>query len=176
MGRFLIRIVVIIAVIVGAGYLWGNSIPREHVAASRVVINQPIEQVFSVVRNPAALVGTWGDLSHAARVSSTGGRETWDQVVGGDPLRITVTGVRPPTQMVTTIDAAPDAVFGGTWTYQLRSVAGGTEVTLTEAGWISNPLYRVMGRMFGLHTSIEGYLKALGTHFTQGVRPERVGG
>jgi len=172
--RFLIRIVVIMAAIVGIGAAWGSSLPREHVVASRVVINQPIEQVFAVVRNPAALVGTWGDLTRAERVAAPGGREAWDQVIGGDPMRIVVTGVRAPSQMVTTIDAAPDAVFGGTWTYQLRSVAEGTEVTLTESGWISNPLFRVMGRVFGLHGSIEGYLKALGTHFTQGVRPERV--
>lgn len=173
--RFLIRIVLIMAVIAGIGAAWGSSLPREHVVASRVVINQPIDQVFAVVRNPAALVGTWGDLTRAERVAGPPGRETWEQVVGGEAMRITVTGVRPPSQMVTTIEAAPDAMFGGSWTYQLRAVPEGTEVTVTEAGWVNNPLFRVMGRIFGLHGSIEGYLRALGTHFTEAVRPERVG-
>ena len=173
---FLIRVALGIAVIVGVAAAWGSSLPREHVAASRIVLAQPIEQVFAVVRNPAALVGTWGDLSHAERAAVAGGREAWDQVIGGDPMRILVTSVRPPTQMVTTIDAAPDAVFGGTWTYQLRQVPEGTEVTITENGWIQNPLFRVMSCVFGHHGTLEGYLRALGQHFTQGVRPERVGG
>lgn len=171
---FLIRVGLGIAVIAGLAAAWGSSLPREHVAASQIVLAQPIDQVFAVVRNPAALVGTWGDLTSAERVPGPGGRETWQQVVGGDPMRIMVTSVRPPTQLVTTIDAAPDAVFGGTWTYQLRSVPEGTEVTITENGWIENPLFRVMSRVFGHHASLEGYLRALGQHFTQGVRPERL--
>ncbi|MCL4865358.1 MAG: SRPBCC family protein [Gemmatimonadales bacterium] len=171
---FLIRVGLGIAVIVGLAAAWGASMPREHVAASRIVLSQPIDQVFAVVRNPAALVGTWGDLSQAERVAGPGNREVWEQVVGGDPMRIIITSLRPPTQMVTTIDAPPDAVFGGTWTYQLRPVPEGTEVTLTEAGWIANPLFRVMSRVIGHHTTLEGYLKALGQHFTQGVRPERL--
>lgn len=174
MVRFLIRLVLAFGLVAGLSWAWGRSMPREHVVASRIVLADPIEQVFAVIRNPAALVNTWSELSSAERVSGQGGREVWEERVDGFDLRLIVTEVRPPTRMVTTIDADEDAAFGGRWTYDLARVDGGTQVTITEAGWIANPLYRVMGRVFGHHRSIEGYLRALGQHFTQGVRPERL--
>jgi hypothetical protein len=44
--------------------------------------------------------------------------------------------------------ADPKLPFGGTWTYELEPVAGGTSVTLTEDGEVYNPLFRVMQKLF----------------------------
>jgi hypothetical protein len=174
MLRFLLLIVTFILVIVGVTFAYGSSLPREHVVTSRIELTQPIDQVWTVVRNPAALRGTWSDLTSAERVTDASGRETWAQTVDGLEMRLQITEAQPPRRMVTTVVAGADAPFGGTWTYVLAPVQGGTQVTITEAGWINSPLYRAMGRMFGLHGSIEGYLRALGTHFTEAVRPERL--
>lgn len=172
--RFLLLIGLAVLVVVGLAYGYGSSLPREHQVASRVTLAQPTETVWAVVRNPAALVGTWPKLTRAQRVADAGGREIWEEEVDGFAMRIAISETRPPVRLVTTIQADDDADFGGRWTYQLAAVQGGTELTITEAGWIRSPLYRVMGRMFGLHASIEGYLKAIGQHFNEGVRPERV--
>ncbi|MFN2325832.1 MAG: SRPBCC domain-containing protein [Gemmatimonadales bacterium] len=174
MLRFLLLIVAFILVIVGVTFAYGNSLPREHVVTSRIELNQPIDQVWTVVRNPAALRGTWSDLTSAERVTDASGRETWVQVVDGFEMRLQITEAQPPRRMVTTVMADAEAAFGGTWTYVLAATPGGTQVTITEAGYINSPLYRAMGQMFGLHGSIDGYLKALGTHFTEAVRPERL--
>lgn len=174
MLRFLLLIVAFILVIVGVAFAFGSSLPREHVVTSRIELAQPIDQVWAVVRNPAALRGTWSDLTSAERITDASGRETWAQTVDGFDMRIQVTEAQPPHRMVTTVVAGADAPFGGTWTYRLAPVPNGTQVTVTEAGWINSPLYRAMGRMFGLHGSIEGYLRALGTHFSEPVRPERL--
>lgn len=175
MLRFLLLIALSIGVIVGIGYAWGASLPREHVAASRIVLAAPVDQVWPVVRNPAALVGTWSDLTDAERVNDPSGRETWVQTVDGFTMRLQITEASPPRRMVTTVVADAQAPFGGSWTYELvPAQGGGTVVTITEHGWIRSPLYRVMGRMFGLHGSIDGYLKALGTHLSEGVRPVRL--
>jgi len=175
MLRFLLLIGLVIVGVVGLAAAYGASLPREHAVTSRVVLAQPPDAVWAVVRNPAALVGTWSDLTRAQRAPDQGGREVWNETVDGFEMRIVITEARPPVKLVTTVDADPDAVFGGQWTYQLASAPGGTQLTITEAGWIGNPLYRVMGRMFGLHNSIDGYLKAIGQHFNEVVRPERVG-
>lgn len=175
MLRFLLLIAASIAVIIGVVLGYGVSLPREHLATSRIVLAQPIEAVWEVVRNPAALIGTWPELTRAEQVRDTSGLETWEQTVDGFEIRFRITDARPPTRMVTTIVAEANDPFGGTWTYQMASVADGTQVTLTEAGWIRNPLFRVMGRIFGLHGSVEGYLKALGVYFGEIVRPERLG-
>ncbi len=174
MLRFLLLIVAFMLVIVGATFAYGSSLPREHLVTSRIELAQPVDQVWAVVRNPAALRGTWGDLTSAERVTNASGRETWAQTVDGVDILLQVTEAQPPRRMVTTVVAGADAPFGGTWTYVLAPVQGGTQVTITEDGWIESPLYRAMGRMFGLHGSIEGYLKALGTHFSEVVRPERL--
>lgn len=174
MLRFLLLVALTIAVIVGAAFAFGASLPRDHVAASRITLSQSPQAVWAVVRNPAALVGIWTDLTHAARVADPSGKETWSEVVDGFEMRIQITQAAEPRRLVTTIVADESADFGGTWTYDLLPVEGGTQVTITEEGWIRSPLYRVMGRMFGLHRSIEGYLKALGSHFNEAVRPERL--
>lgn len=174
MLRFLLLIAAFVLVIVGVTFAYGSSLPREHVATSRIELAQPIDQVWEVVRNPAALRGTWDDLTSAEQVPDPSGRETWVQMVDGFELRLQISEAQPPRRMVTTVMAGDDAPFGGTWTYVLAPSQSGTQVTITEAGWIRSPLYRAMGRMFGLHGSIEGYLRALGTHFSEPVRPERL--
>jgi hypothetical protein len=176
MLRIFVLIVLFLAIVVGLAAAWGNSLPREHVVASRIVLPQRIDQVWAVVRDPTPLVGVWPDLTRFTRTTDESGREVWVQTVDGFSMRLTVTQNRPPTRLVTTIDATPDAAFGGRWTYDLKPAAGGTELTVTEAGWIANPFYRVMGRLFGLHSSIEGYLKGVAQHFAEGARPERVEG
>ncbi len=176
MLRFLVLILLFLAIVVGLTAAWGNSLPREHVVASRIVLPQRIDQVWAVVRDPTPLVRVWPDLTRFTRTSDGSGREVWEQTVDGFSMRLIVTQSREPTRLVTTIDAAPDAAFGGRWTYDLRPATGGTQLTVTEAGWIANPFYRVMGRIFGLHSSIEGYLKGVAQHFTEGARPVRVEG
>src|SRR5690606_25757917 len=69
MLRFLLMIVTAMLVIVGVAFAFGSSLPREHVATSRIELAQPIDQVWTVVRNPAALRGVWGDLTSAERVT-----------------------------------------------------------------------------------------------------------
>lgn len=175
MLRFLLLIALCIALILGIGYAYGSSLPREHEVTSRIELAQPVQEVWAVVRNPAALRGTWPELTRAERATDPSGRETWVTEVDGNTMRLQVTEAQAPRRMVTTIVAGDDAEFGGSWIYQLAPTPeGGTRVTLTEAGWVRNPLYRVMGRMFGMHHSIEGYLRALGTHFSEAVRPVRV--
>lgn len=175
MLRFLFYIAATCAIIVGLAFGYGTTLPREHVATSRIVLAQPLDQVWEVVRNPAALKGTWTDLTRAERVVDPSGREVWDETVDGFDMRIVITEARPPIRLVTTIDAPPSAAFGGRWIYQLEPApSGGTQVTITEEGWVKSPLYRVMGRMFGQHQSIDGYLKALGQHFTEAPRVDHL--
>ena len=81
----------------------------------------------------------------------------------------------PPRRMVTRIDAPPDAAFGGTWTYQLEPAGPETRLSITEDGYVSNPLFRVMMyAMGGVHRTADGYLRALGTKLGEPVQPVHV--
>jgi hypothetical protein len=127
-----------------------------------------------VVRDLGALQGVWPDLKSAKRVPDANGQEVWEQNAGGFPLRLIVQESVEPTRLVTRMDAAPDAAFGGTWTYELVPAGAGTQVTVTENGYVSNPLFRVVMHAMGVHRSVDGYLRALGTKLGETVTPEHV--
>ena len=80
----------------------------------------------------------------------------------------------PPARLVTRIDAAPDAVFGGRWVHELAPDGAGTTVTVTEEGWVGNPLFRLMSKVGGQHGSIDGYLTALGKKLGVEIQPRHL--
>jgi hypothetical protein len=51
---------------------------------------------------------------------------------------------------------------------------GGSTVTVTEAGYVNNPLFRTMMKVMGAHKTADGYLSALGKKFGETVKPEHV--
>ena len=78
----------------------------------------------------------------------------------------------PPRRLVTQIDPMAGGAFGGTWTYELAPEATGTRISVTETGWIGNPIFRFMSRfLFGYYGSLDKYLTALGTRFGETVQP-----
>jgi hypothetical protein len=72
---------------------------------------------------------------------------------------------------VTRIVPPDNAPFGGRWIYELEAVPGGTRLTVTEEGWIRNPLFRAMGHAMGLDRTIKGYLRSLGRRFGENAEP-----
>ena len=165
-------IVGILAGLVALAWLAGSLLAREHRATSRITLPHPPEAVWLVVRDLAALKGTWPALTEATRGADSVGREIWTEKVDGFDMRLLVTESTPITRFVTQIQSPPGARFGGRWIYVLAPAGSGTTVTVTEEGWVANPLYRLMPRLGGQHRSIDGYLTALGKHFGQPVKPE----
>jgi hypothetical protein len=172
--RIVIGILVGLIVVVGLAFVVGRILPREHRAASRITLRRPPEEVWPVVRDLGSLVGTWSDLKSARRLPDQDGKEVWEQNAGGFPLKLIIDEATPPARMVTRVDAAPDATFGGIWTYEVSRTEGGSTVTVTEAGYVNNPLFRTMMKVMGAHKTADGYLSALGKKFGETVKPEHV--
>ena len=152
----------------------GAALPREHTAASAITLRQPPESVWIVVRDLGGVPRWWSDVAVSEQVTDSGGREVWRQEMDGFAMRLIVSQSAPPERLVTTIDAPPGSAFGGAWTYELAAADGGTRVTVTEAGWIANPVFRVMAHAGGLHRSVDRYLVALGVRFGEAVTPDHV--
>jgi uncharacterized protein YndB with AHSA1/START domain len=168
-------VVVALVALIGIVLVIGSALPRQHSATSSITLRKSPEQVWAVIRDLGALQGTWKELKSARRLPDEAGREIWEQNAGGFPLRLVVEEATPPTRLVTRIDAPPDAAFGGTWTYQLESAGAETRVTLTEDGYVSNPMFRVlMYAMGGVHRTADGYLRALGAKLGEPVQPVHV--
>lgn len=169
--RIALLVVLGLVVLVGLIFVVGLLLPREHRASSSVTLSKAPAEVWAVVRDPGALQGTWKELSEVRRLPDANGKEVWEQKAGGWPIRLVVEESTPPSRLVTRIDAPPDAAFGGTWTYQLEPAGTGTRVMVTEDGYVSNPLFRVMMHVMGVHRTADGYLRALGTKLGERVEP-----
>jgi len=174
MRTWVLRVVLVLAVAAAVLLAAGMLLPREHVASSGVTLRQPPESVWAVVRDLGGVPRWWPEVATSQPVTDPAGREVWRQEVGGSPMTFVVTEAVAPRRLVTTIDAPPGAAFGGTWSYALAPVGGGTRVIVTEAGWIANPLYRVMANLMGRHGTLDDYLVAIGARFGETVTPEHL--
>jgi len=109
-------------------------------------------------------------MEKSERLPDRDGLEVWHQKMSGFDVPIIVLESSPPRKLVTQIDPTASGAFGGTWTYELVPDSTGTCISVTEAGWISNPVFRFMSRfLFGYYGSLDKYLRALGARFGEEV-------
>ena len=152
--------------------LVGAFLPRDHRATSTISVRQPPDSVWKTVRDLGGITAWWHEAQESVRLPDKDGHEAWRQKVGGFDMPLVVLEAQPPRRLVTKIDSPPGAAFGGTWTYELTPEGGGTRLSVTEAGWIANPIFRFMSRfLFGYYGSLDGYLKALGKKYGETVTP-----
>jgi uncharacterized protein YndB with AHSA1/START domain len=170
-------VLILVAVLVGLPVLMilvGTVLPREHVAAVAIVLRQPPETVWAVVRDLGAVPQWWPGLRSSERVTGPDGRERWRQVSGGGAMTIVVEEGQPPRRLVSQIEPPPGAPFGGAWIYEIVPEGDGSRVTVTEQGWVANPLFRFLSRfVFGHYRTLESYARALGRRFNEEVTPVR---
>ena len=174
MLRFLRRIIVLGLVLGALAYGIGWTMPRDHVASSRIQLSAPRDSVWAVLRNFGDYPKWDTDFKSSVRGESHNGRETWVQESGGMTMSIAITQAQPPSRLVTEIVTDEKSAWGGVWTYDIVSNGAGTEVTITEEGWIKSPPFRVMMKLMGVHSTMDGVLKNLGARFGDTVTPEHL--
>ncbi len=162
------------AVVVGGGgvgiialiFLIGALLPQAHVASSSIILSQPPDEVWAVVRDLGRYAEWWDDITGVERLADRDGREVWAQRDRrNQTLPIELVEAEPPRRMVTRI-ADENRPFGGTWTYLVEPTPEGAIVTITEEGEVYNVLFRFMSRfVFGHHSTQESYLEALAQRF-----------
>ena len=154
--------------------LVGFALPRDHTVASRITLHQPPDSVFSVIRDIGAISRWWPTVKQVSRRNDPQGREIWDETMrDGMVMGLEVAAEEPPRMVKTVI--VGDAPFGGSWTTRIVSVPGGSTVTVTEDGWVSNPIFRLLSRLMGHHSTMDSYLTALGSRFGEQVSPQHFG-
>ena len=138
------------------------ALPRGHVAARRVRLRQPPEEVWTRIRDHAAEPGWRAKLDRVERLPDEGGRERWKEVQGRSPMTFETLEAVPPTRLARRI-ADEKLPFGGSWTIE---VGDDSSVVVTERGEVKHPLFRVISRFVIGHTrTIDGYLRDLATSF-----------
>jgi hypothetical protein len=88
--------------------------------------------------------------------------EVWPvvtQIAQASDVPVDVLENQPPHRLVTRV-TEKERNFGGTWTIEIASVPQGSDVTITEDGWVANPIFRFVSRfVIGHHATMDGLLK-----------------
>lgn len=173
--KFLIKLVMVVMFLVlGGAYLYGSRLPREHTVTSNLLLVASADTVFKVIRNIEASPTWWNDVVAVERIKGAP-KESWREDMGimGN-IEIEVSRVSPGRSMEVSILNAEKQGWGGTWYYEVRDTPSGTEVTITEEGWIDSPIFRTLMQLRGKHRTIDSFLASLGAHFAESATPRHV--
>ena len=170
--KWVLIVIVGLAGLIGLIALIGAFISRDHRATSTISLRQSPDSVWKVVRDLGGIAAWFPAMQQSERLPDRDGHEVWHQKMSGFDVPIIVLESSPPRTLVTQIDPTAGGAFGGTWTYEVAPDSARTRISVTEAGWISNPVFRFMSRfLFGYYGSLDKYLRALGTRFGEDVKP-----
>lgn len=147
MRRGILYGVLSIAILLSLVVLGGFTIPKAHHASRTLTLAAPPELVFATVSD-FIRYPEWRSDVKSMVMDGQGGAGTViyeEGPNGAIPFRVE-THV-PPTRLVMRV-ADASLPFSGSWTYELRPAGAGTELTLTEDGEVSNPIFRVVRKLF----------------------------
>ncbi len=154
---------IILASLVGIAMvtaLVGMFVPKTHRASRAVVISAPRDKVFAIIADVANASSWRTDLKSVTVLEGAGSGMRFREVGGNGPITYRVDECDPPSRFVTRIDD-PSLPFGGTWTFELRDVSGGTELTITEDAAVYNPIFRFFSLFMSQTATIDKYQSAL---------------
>jgi hypothetical protein len=111
--------------------LVGMQMPRDHVASRTLRVRRPPEEVWPVVA----------------------------RLMASSSVPVDIIEDDPPRRLVSRVKAT-EKMFGGTWTVVSVPVPEGSTLTITEDGWVANPIFRFVSRfVVGHHATMDGILK-----------------
>lgn len=170
----LIKFILIVGTLaLGGAWVYGRGLPREHIVASSITLTASPDTVFKVIRNIQALPEWWDDAKSVTRLQGYP-RETWAHDMGmAGVVNIQITSVVPGSRLVTTIVDDEKQGWGGVWRYEISATGAGTEVHITEEGYVNSPIMRVIMNTMGKRRTVDGYLRSLGAHFGEIATPRR---
>lgn len=169
--KFLKRLLILAVLVVGGLWLYGRSLPREHVASSTVTLVAPADSVYKLLRNFSAHPAWWSDVKSSTRIQGRS-KETWEEDMGpAGTIQMEISREVVGRQFVATILNETQQDWGGEWTYDIVTTGAGTEVTITETGWVESPLFRVGAKLMGKYRTIDGLLRSLADHFGEVATP-----
>ncbi len=165
-------IVACVFIIVAVVLIVGAILPRGHVVSRRIILHRSPDEIYRRVRDFAAAPSWRSDLERVEMIATTDNHVRFREYAKHGAVTYELVEDQPGERMVTRI-ADLNLGYSGTWTYTFTKEGAGTRVQITEAGEVSNILFRFMSRfVFGQSGTIEKYLIALGKKFGEDVSPQ----
>jgi len=153
-----VGVLVLLVVIVGA------LLPRQHTASRTARIALPPDALYALLTDVPRYPSWRAGLKGLERRPDRDGMPAWIEDTDGMKIPMRFEKMQPPSLIVARIDTA-DLPFGGTWTYRIAPAAGGSDLTITEDGEVSNVIFRFMSRfVFGHHATMDAFIRGLQAH------------
>jgi hypothetical protein len=167
-----VGLIVVIAFAVGVVALIGSRLPRAHSASRSIFIRESPQKVYAVVHDFGAAPAWRGDLKTVEVETQPNGKVHFREQGGQGTVNYELAEDVPAQRMVTKI-LDTDLGYGGQWTYVFAAESGGTRLTITEDGEVSNVLFRFMSRyIFGHTATLDSFLTDLAKRFGEPATPQ----
>jgi len=165
---WLMWIVVVLVLVIAMVALIGSRLPVAHSVTRTVTIPLAPEALYATLSD-VDRYPTWRkDVKQIERLSDRNGMPAWIEH-SSDKLPLAFERMERPSLLVTRI-TDPALPFGGTWTYHIAPVQGGSQLSITEDGEVYNVMFRFMARfIFGHTATIDGFIRHLQGAAARGV-------
>jgi len=163
-----------LALLVGLIALVGAFVPRDHRATCRVRLSAEPARVYALLTDFEAYPSWRPEVESVGRLEPVDGKPAFVERTRQGPMPYSVESSEPERRLVLRI-LDEDLPFGGTWTFELAREDDATLLSVTEDGFIRNPLFRALARfVFGYHATLEAYLTHLAEHLGEPAEVERL--
>jgi hypothetical protein len=153
------------------GLILGSRLPREHVAAVRARYAANPEAIWAVIAEPAQAASWRKDVKRVDILSPIEGKAAWREESGMGKVTYVLAESERPKRMATRI-VNDDLPYGGEWDFVLEPAGPGTDLTITERGFVKPALFRFLSHyIFGYTSTLEKYERALGARLGESVTP-----
>ena len=166
--KYLLLVPLVLVLPIALLALVGALLPRDHAATRAAVYRQPPDALYAAVRDFAGQPAWRPGLKAVELLSGAAG---YREIGRHGAVTYLVRAEHPGEKLVVEI-ADESLPYGGRWTFALRPVASGTELRITEEGFVKNAIFRGLARfVFGYTSTMEAYLCDLGRKFGESVTP-----
>ena len=148
--------------------LVGLFLARDHTASTTMIHAAPVDRVWGLIADPSGYARWHPGITGAQRLEDRDGAAVWRLEGERGGFAVMTEALEPEQRMVTRI--VDESAFGGTWTWELEPVEGGTRLTLTERGEVYNPIFRTLGKLFlDQRATIEAWQTAIASALSENV-------
>ena len=150
-------------------FLAGSSMPREHKSIVTATFKASRAAVWAAITDYAAMPAWWPAVKSVRLEKLPDGTElTWNKDKHGQeiPFRTGESRTNEKLVRVIAVEKAVNLPFGGTWTFELSDApGGGTQLKLTEDGFINPAIFRAVAKWFmGLDATQRDFIANLEKH------------
>ena len=166
MKKWLLRIVIVLIILVGGVFVAGFLLPEEHHASRTLITKQSPQAIWDTINDHANEQQWRSDVVSVNSLGERDGKPVWkENYKDGNTVSLMTTEFTPPTRMVRELTDL-DGPFSGRWEIDIAPTPTGSNVTITEIGKVSNPLFRFVSKFIIGHTTfMDRYLKGLAGKF-----------